>query len=78
MIYKFEISDDSQQSRSIIKMLSCLSKDYEFIKMIKTEGEKLVLTNEQEEELDRRYEMFLKNPKRGKSWHEVKQSLLHK
>ncbi len=54
-------------------MLLSLSKDYDFLKVVDDDGE---LSDEQEEELDRRYEMFLKNPRHGKSWNEVKLSLM--
>ena len=75
MIYTFQISDESTQSQSIINMLLSLSKDYDFLKVVNDEGE---LSHEQEEELDRRYKMFLKNPRSGKSWNEVKLSLMQK
>jgi predicted nucleotidyltransferase len=73
MIYTFQISDESTQSQSIINMLLSLSKDNDFLKVVEEEAE---LTQVQEEELDRRYENFLKNPRSGKSWEEVKLSLM--
>jgi len=73
MIYTFQISDETIQSQGIINMLLTLSKDNDFLKVVEEEVE---LTQIQEEELDRRYEQFLKNPRSGKSWEEVKQSLM--
>jgi len=73
MIYTFQISDETIQSQGIINMLLTLSKDNDFLKVVEEEAE---LTQVQEEELDRRYEQFLKNPRSGKSWEEVKQSLM--
>jgi len=73
MIYTFQISDETIQSQGIINMLLTLSKDNDFLKVVEEEAE---LTQVQEEELDRRYEHFLKNPRSGKSWEEVKQSLM--
>ena len=73
MIYTFQISDEKIQSQGIINMLLTLSKDNDFLKVVEEEAE---LTQVQEEELDRRYEQFLKNPRSGKSWEEVKQSLM--
>jgi hypothetical protein len=73
MIYTFQISDETIQSQGIINMLLTLSKDNDFLKVVEEEAE---LTQIQEEELDRRYEQFLKNPRSGKSWEEVKQSLM--
>ncbi len=73
MIYTFQISDESTQSQSIINMLLSLSKDNDFLKVVEEEAE---LTQVQEEELDRRYENFLKNPRSGKPWEEVKLSLM--
>jgi len=73
MIYTFQISDETIQSQGIINMLLTLSKDNDFLKVVEEEAG---LTQVQEEELDRRYEQFLKNPRSGKSWEEVKQSLM--
>ena len=75
MTYKIQISDVSPQSKSIINMLLALSKDYDFLKIV-AEDEEYELTIEQEAELDRRYENFLKNPRNGKTWKEVKQNLI--
>ena len=74
MVYTFQISDVSAQSQSIINMLLSLSKDYDFLKVV--EENENELSAEQEKELDRRYENFLKNPRNGRPWNEVKQSLL--
>jgi len=78
MTYTFQISDISPQSQSIINMLLSLSEDYDFLKVISNQNEEddYELSPEQERELDRRYENFLKNPRNGKPWNEVKQSLL--
>jgi len=75
MTYTFQISDVSPQSNSIIKMLLTLSQDYDFLKLI-INNEESELSAEQEEELERRYKIFLENPKNGKSWNEVKANLL--
>ena len=78
MTYTFQISDVSSQSQSIINMLLTLSKDYDFLKVLPEQDEEgeYELSSEQEEELDRRYKNFLKNPRNGKSWNELKQTLL--
>lgn len=77
MIYTFQISDVSPQSQSIINLLLSLSKDYSFLQVIsQQEHEDYELTPEQEAELDRRYENFLKNPDNGKPWSEIKQGFL--
>ena len=78
MIYTFQIDDVSPQSQSIIKMLLTLSEDYDFLKVLdKQEDEKeYKLSPEQEKELDRRFEIFLKNPRNGRPWNEVKKTLL--
>jgi hypothetical protein len=78
MIYTFQIADVSPKSQSIINMLLALSKDYDFLKVLTEQDEEGVheLSPEQEKELDRRYKNFLKNPGNGKSWNEVKQTLL--
>ena len=78
MTYTFQISDVSPQSQGIINMLLALSKDYDFLKVLTEPDEEreYKLSPEQETELDRRYKNFLKNPQNGKSWNEVKQTLL--
>ncbi len=78
MTYTFQISDVSPQSQGIINMLLALSKDYDFLKVLTEPDEEreYELSPEQETELDRRYKNFLKNPQNGKSWNEVKQTLL--
>lgn len=73
MIYTFQISDETIQSQGIIDMLLTLSKENDFLKVVEEEAG---LTQVQEEELDRRYENFLKNPRSGKSWEEVKRNLM--
>jgi hypothetical protein len=74
MVYTFQISDVSVQSHSLINLLISLSKDYDFLTVIETANSEL--TTEQEQELDRRYENFLINPRNGRPWSAVKQSLL--
>ncbi|MFN8256253.1 MAG: addiction module protein [Bacteroidales bacterium] len=77
MKYTFQITDVSPQSKSIINMLLTLSKDYDFLKVItEQDEEEYELSPEQEKELERRYKNFLKNPKNGKTWDEVKKTLL--
>ena len=36
------------------------------------------LTSRQKEELDRRYELYLKNPSFGKTWKQIKKNLKNK
>jgi len=59
-------------------MLISLSKDYDFLKLIENykEDAEFQLSEEQEKELNRRYENFIKNPRTGKPWIEVKNTLL--
>jgi hypothetical protein len=73
MVYTIKIDDSSKQAQSIINLLNTLAKDYDFLKIF--EEEDYGLSPEQEAELDRRYELFLKNPEKGKSWEEVKANL---
>jgi putative addiction module component (TIGR02574 family) len=73
MIYTIKIDDSSKQAQSIINLLNALAKDYDFLEII--EEEEFELTPEQEAELERRYELFLKDPNKGKSWEEVKANL---
>lgn len=74
MVYTFRITDNnSLQAQSIINLLRTFAKDYDFLQVI--EPEEQVLSQEQEQELDRRYDFYLKNPTVGKSWKEVKENL---
>ncbi len=77
MVYTFQISDVSTQSHDVINMLLSISKEYDFLKVL-TDEDNDELTIEQERELDQRYELFLENPKNGRTWNEVKQYLLSK
>lgn len=77
MIYTFQITDGSPQSDSIINLLLSLSKDYDFLKNLSTrENVDYELTPEQENELDLRYQNFIKNPRNGKPWNEIRQNLI--
>lgn len=73
MIYTIKIDNSSKQAQSIINLLSTLAKDYDFLKII--EEDEFDLSPEQEAELERRYELFQKDPNKGKSWDEVKANL---
>ncbi len=74
MTYTFQISDVSPQSHDIINMLISLSKEHEFLRVV--EHDVHGLTEEQERELDRRYDAFQVNPRNGNSWESVKKKLL--
>lgn len=75
MVYTFRITDSSSnQAQSIINLLNTFAKDYDFLQVI-TENEN-ILTEEQETELERRYQYYLKHPKEGKNWEEVKANLM--
>ena len=72
MVYTFKITDNSLQAQSLINLLLTFAKDYSFLQVLEEDDD---LSNEQEIELDRRYEFYLKNPTVGKSWQEVKANL---
>jgi len=73
MIYTIKIDNTSEQAQSILNLLSTLALDYDFLQI---EEESTDLTPEQEAELNRRYEFYLQNPTKGKSWEDVKANLL--
>ncbi|MCK4662798.1 MAG: addiction module protein [Bacteroidales bacterium] len=75
MLYTIKINDNSTQAQSIIHLLKELAHDYEFLQIYEEEPE---LTEEATTELNRRYEYFLQNPTKGKTWEEVKQNLSDK
>lgn len=58
-------------------MLKALAVDYPFLQIYEDDAYP-ELTEEQQKELERRYEYVLKNPSEGKSWEEVKRNLLSK
>lgn len=74
MTYTIQISDVSQQSRDIINMLISLSKEQDFVHIV--EQDNCGLTEEQERELDRRFDAFQAHPRNGNSWESVKNKLL--
>ncbi|MBN1252630.1 MAG: hypothetical protein JXR51_13600 [Bacteroidales bacterium] len=73
MIYTIKIDSSSKQAKSIIEFLNTLASDYDFIQI--EEENSTELSAEQEEELDKRYGLYLKNPNIGKTWEETKANL---
>lgn len=74
MTYTVKISDSSVKARSIIKMLKELSKDYSFLEIYE---ESPILSEEIQKELDKRLQFVETNPELGKSWPQVKATLVN-
>ena len=72
MTYTITINDKSEKARSIVKMLTELSRDYPFLKVYE-EGN--LLSDRLEKELDKRLIYVKNHPDVGKSWEEVKNDL---
>jgi len=75
MIYTIRIKDKSRKAKSIINMLKELSQDYPFLHVYEDDMEE---SDELMAELEYRYNEAMKNPEAGKSWEEVKASLMSK
>ena len=65
MTYTITINDKSEKARSIVKMLTELSRDYPFLKVYE-EGS--LLSDRLEKELDKRLIYVKKHPDIGISW----------
>jgi len=75
MDYTIRISDTSPKAKSIINMLKELSQDYPFLHVYEDDMEE---SDELMAELEYRYNEAMKSPEAGKSWEEVKASLMSK
>ncbi|HET6558323.1 MAG TPA: hypothetical protein VFG54_13475 [Prolixibacteraceae bacterium] len=73
MSYTIKIAHNDKEARKILKQIKDLVGDSPYVSIYKDETG---LSDEMELELDRRYQQVLKNPQEGKSWEEVKASLL--
>jgi hypothetical protein len=78
MTYLIKINDESKQAKSIVNLLKTLAKDYDFLEIVDESANDIKLSKEQQEELDKRFEYVVKNPKEGKSWDEIERKLLSK
>jgi hypothetical protein len=70
--YTIKIAHNKKEAGKIIKQIKELVGDSPYVTIYKDETG---LSDEMEEELDRRYQVILKNPQEGKSWEEVKNNL---
>jgi hypothetical protein len=73
MNYTIKIAHNEKEAGKIIKLIKELVGDSPYVGIYEDETG---LTDEMEQELDRRYQQVLKNPQEGKSWEEVKKDLL--
>lgn len=73
MNFVVKINDSTPKAKSIIKMLKELAKDYSFLEI---SSEKDALSENVIQELEARYNHVVYNFEEGKSWEEVKASLL--
>jgi len=73
MNYTIKIDHKEKEAGKIIQMIKELVGDSPYVGIYEDETG---LSNEMEQELDRRYIEVLKNPQEGKSWEEVKAGLL--
>ncbi len=73
MNYTIKIAENSKEAGKIIKMIKELVGDSPFVSIYEDETG---LSDTMERELEKRYLHILENPNDGKSWDEVKKTLL--
>jgi putative addiction module component (TIGR02574 family) len=78
MEYIVKITDNSLKAKNIINLLKSLAEDYDFLEFLSSTDNLFELTEEQQQELDRRFEHVKKNPNEGKTWEEIEAKLLSK
>ena len=69
MSYTIKIADNEKEAERFIKLIRELVGDSPFVSIYEDETG---LSDEMEQELDRRYLQGLNNPNEGKSWDEIK------
>lgn len=74
MSYTIKISENSKESEKLLKQIKELVGDSPFVSIYQEENE---LTDVMVQELENRYQHAIKNPEEGRSWEEVKDSLLN-
>lgn len=72
MSYTIKITNNDGESGKIIKQINELFGDSPFVTIYEDETS---LSGDMVQELERRYQKVVKNPKEGKSWDEVKKDL---
>ena len=72
MNYTIKIDHNEKQAGKIIQLIKEMVGDSPYVGIYEDETD---LSEELEQELDRRYKEVLKNPQEGKSWEEVKAEL---
>jgi len=73
MNYIIKINHNEKEAEKIIQLIKDLIGDSPYVSIYEDETG---LSDEKEQELDRRYKEVLKNPQEGKSWEEVKRGIL--
>ncbi len=75
MNYTIKISENDKESAKIISMIKEMAGNSPNIGIYEDETG---LSGEMEVELERRYQIVLKNPKEGRPWDQVKSVLLNR
>ena len=73
MNYTIKIAHNEKEAGKIIQLIKELVGDSPYVGIYEDETG---LSDEMEQELDRRYQQVLKNHQEGKSWEEVKKRLI--
>jgi hypothetical protein len=75
MNYTIKIAENNKEGEKLIMQIRELVGDSPFVSIYEEENG---LSDDMVQELERRYEQVIKNPQDGKSWEEVKKSLLNR
>jgi hypothetical protein len=75
MNYTIKITENDKEGEKLIMQIRELVGDNPFVSIYEEETS---LSDDMVQELERRYEQVIKNPQEGKSWEEVKKSLVNR
>ena len=75
MNYTIKIAENDMESTRIISMIKEMAGNSPYIGIYEDETG---LSGEMELELERRYQVVIKNPKEGRPWEQVKADLLNR
>lgn len=81
MTYTITINNtDSDLAKNLLKYLQSLSEneEYNFLQIIEGEDTEAALSKQQKEELDNRYEHFLKHHDEYAEWEDIKHKYIKK
>jgi hypothetical protein len=78
LTWETSVTDNSLKAKNIINLLKSLAEDYDFLEFIDDKENLFELSDEQQQELDKRLKHIIKKPEEGKTWEEIEAKLLSK